>query len=179
MKYLTKRFLVVLAALVVGLVLSSTTAKANVWVLAGVLDGAQETPPNISPGQGYGTLTLDDITGQVIVTSGVFSNLTVAANNAHIHGLAPPGTPAGVLIPLTFSAATSGTFSGAGILTAPQIAGMLAGQTYFNIHTPGIYSGGEIRGQILVIPEPSTLTLVGLGVVGLAVRAWNRRAKKF
>src|SRR5690606_35768747 len=40
------------------------------------------------------------------------------------------------------------TWTGAGTLSAAQIAAMLAGDTYVNLHTAA-NPGGEIRGQIL------------------------------
>jgi hypothetical protein len=148
---------------VAALLCSASQASATIWYLEAFLDGAQETPPNASPGTGYGTVTLDDVTGQV-TASGTFSGLIAAANNAHIHGLAGPGASAGPILNLTFDAATSGTFSGSGTLSASQVAGMLNGLTYFNIHS-GTYPGGEIRGQITVVPEPSALAVLGLGAL--------------
>jgi uncharacterized protein (UPF0276 family) len=39
---------------------------------------------------------------------------------------------------------------------------------YVNIHS-GNFPGGEIRGQLLLVPEPSPVALVGLGLALLAV----------
>ena len=37
----------------------------------------------------------------------------------------------------------------------------------------------SVRGFLTAVPEPSSLALAGLGVVGLAARVWSkRRAKK-
>jgi hypothetical protein len=49
-----------------------------------------------------------------------------------------------------------------------------SGLWYFNIHT-STFGGGEIRGQILPVPEPSAWALMGLGLGGLLVRHWRRR----
>lgn len=51
---------------------------------------------------------------------------------------------------------------------------MAAGKAYWNIHTTSL-GGGEIRGFLTPIPEPSVLALVGLGAFGLAARIWNQR----
>jgi hypothetical protein len=76
-----------------------------------------------------------------------FANLSSAATAGHIHGPASPTNNAGVLIPFTPPAATSGTFSGSATLTAQQLFYLITGQTYANIHT-GNNPGGEIRGQV-------------------------------
>jgi hypothetical protein len=51
---------------------------------------------------------------------------------------------------------------------------MAAGEAYWNIHST-TFPGGEIRGFLVAVPEPSSLALLGLGAVGLAARAWNKR----
>jgi CHRD domain/PEP-CTERM motif len=53
-----------------------------------------------------------------------------------------------------------------------QLANILAGNTYINFHTEQ-FPGGEVRGQIEVVPEPGTFALFGLGLAGLGA-AWRR-----
>jgi CHRD domain/PEP-CTERM motif len=53
-----------------------------------------------------------------------------------------------------------------------QLTNLLAGNTYINFHTTQ-FPGGEIRGQIEVVPEPGTFALMGLGLTGLGI-AWRR-----
>jgi hypothetical protein len=57
---------------------------------------------------------------------------------------------------------------------APQ--GTFAG-LYFNVHTVN-HPGGEIRGNLAVVPEPSTYALMGTGLAGLGVAMRRRRAVK-
>jgi hypothetical protein len=157
-----------IALYVFALCLTGAVASATTLQFDALLDGLQETPPNASPGFGSGTLFLDDTTGNWTLT-GVFQDLIAAANNAHIHGPGAPGVPAGVVVGITFDPATSGTFSGAGTFTAPQMADLINELYYINIHS-GAFPNGEIRGQLLLVPEPGTAALVGLGIAMLAAR---------
>lgn len=54
-------------------------------------------------------------------------------------------------------------------------AGMFANKSYFNLHT-NLYPGGEIRGFLQVVPEPSTYALMAAGLIGLGVVSRRRRA---
>lgn len=155
-------------ALVASLPLLSSTALADVKVYNIYIDGLQEVPPVATPGLGQATITLDTVTGNVNV-SGTFSDLIGNTTAAHVHGLAGPGVNAGVLFGLTIDlGVTSGSFTGMGTLSGPNIQGMLDGLTYINIHTT-FRPGGEIRGQI--VPAPGAA-----GVLALAgVAACRRR----
>jgi CHRD domain-containing protein/PEP-CTERM motif-containing protein len=62
---------------------------------------------------------------------------------------------------------------GNGTTLAAQLANLLAGNLYFNVHTSD-HAGGEIRGQVLIVPEPGTWLL---GILGCALGylVWRRR----
>lgn len=125
---------------------------AAVIPLTAVLDGLQETPPNASPATGSATMSLDTVANTITMTCS-FSGLLGPQNNAHIHGPAAPGVPAGILVPLPLGQITNQTFP----ITDVIEGHILAGLTYINIHTT-VFPAGEIRGQILQEPvsvEPS------------------------
>ena len=63
---------------------------------------------------------------------------------------------------------------GNGTTLAAQLSNILSGHAYINFHTTQ-FGGGEIRGAILVVPEPSTIVLLGVGLAGLALHGWRRR----
>jgi hypothetical protein len=124
-----------------------TTAQAATEVFEFPLEPGQNTPSNESTGSGDCTITLDTVTGDVTAECS-FSGLTSNANNVHIHGIGRPGVNAGVILGLTATAATSGTITGAGMLSADEVTAMRNGLTYINLHTVN-FGGGEIRGQIV------------------------------
>jgi hypothetical protein len=70
-----------------------------------------------------------------------------------------------------FVSANGGTAAGA---EAALIKGLFAGQAYTNIHTVN-FGGGEIRGLLVGIPEPTTLALFGAGLLGLFSFGMMRR----
>ena len=64
---------------------------------------------------------------------------------------------------------------GNGTTFAEQLGNILAGLTYLNFHTTQ-FGSGEIRGQILVVPEPETYLLMLAGLAGIGAIARRRRA---
>src|SRR5262249_1169431 len=104
--------------LVGGFVMSIATYASATTVLTAFMTGDQENPPTGSPGTGGCRVVLDEVTG-ALTMSGSFSGLAGTANNAHIHGPAPVGMNAPVLVPATFTAATSGQFGIASATLTP------------------------------------------------------------
>src|SRR5262245_29831476 len=94
------------------------------------IDGAQETPPNASPGTGSGTFTLDTTTG-VAAFNITFGGLLGTEIAAHVH-VAPPSVPGAILYALPPGSPKVGNSP---VLTPTQQADMIAGLHYVNIHT--------------------------------------------
>jgi len=122
--------------------------------------GAYETSPINTPATGIGTFML---VGTQLTYTVTYQGLSGPASAGHIHGPAPLGQNAGIMIPFTVPSATSGTVSGTFGLTPAQLAAVIDGQTYVNFHT-GANPGGEVRGQIVaqVTAMPLTAWISGL-----------------
>ncbi len=166
------------------------------------LNGASEVPSNPSPGVGFALVSIDSV-AHTLAVSATFSGLTGTTTASHIHccTLTPLTGTAGVatqtpsfsLFPL---GVTSGSFSqildtslaaafnpayvtaNGGTPASAEAAlfgGIVAGKAYFNIHTTA-FPGGEIRGFLVPVPEPSTVVLISLGLVGILLLGRNRYA---
>jgi hypothetical protein len=161
-------------AVLLGLALP---ASAVTTIFFTGLTSAGEPVPT-STATGAAIVTFDDAVNAVTVQIS-FQGLANATPFGHIHCCTPmPLTgSSGVALNFTnFTAASTGFYTNTFTLTPTAFdslfGGASAGQAYVNIHTPGLYAGGEIRGFLLPVPEPGTyaLMLAGLGALGLAVR---------
>ena len=196
---LATKLTVIVLAVATALMLLVPAAYAIPVTFVGNLTGANEVPPVPSSATGLATVVLD-AAAQTLQINATFSGLTSNTNAAHIHCCAPLGTNAGVAttvpaFPGFPLGVTSGSFTSAVFdLTQPTIynpafvtlqggltqaevaliAGILNGTTYLNIHTVN-FPGGEIRGQLQAVPEPTTLLLVGTTMAGLGLAGWKRR----
>ena len=107
------------------------------------LTGAAEVPPNSSAASGTLEATLAKDTN-ILKWKIVYSGLSGPATMAHFHGPAMAGSNAGVVVP--FASAAS-PIEGQATLTPAQVADLMAGKWYANVHTAA-NPGGEIRGQV-------------------------------
>jgi hypothetical protein len=193
----------IVAAIGLLLVLS-TSASAVTETFSAVLSGDQEAPtPVVSAGTGTGTAIYDSVANTLEVDVS-FSGLGSNTNNAHIHCCATLTTSAGVALDFVAPGfplgVTSGAFShtfdlgqastyntsyfnnsgGTADAARDRLLGSMRRETggnlgiaYFNIHTV-TNGGGEIRGNIALIPEPTALLLFAIGVIPLAA-FWRAR----
>jgi hypothetical protein len=186
---------VALAFVAAALMLPAPAARAIPMPFGGILSGANETPPNNSPGAGSVTVVLDP-TAETIQILASFFGLTTPDVAAHIHccqttpgnpptvGVAttmptfagfPLGVTQGTYLSPIFSLEDSSFYNPAFVMLqggleqaeTALIAGIESGLTYFNIHSQQ-FMGGELRTQLLPlggVPVPAPI--VGAGLPGL------------
>lgn len=110
------------------------------------MSGGQEVPAVDTNAKGLAALTLDEAAS--VVTIHANTTGLADASDSHLHN-AFGGDNGGVEIGLT----QDGTnpehwFAEEQSLDAAQLAALLAGSTYVNVHSPD-HPGGEIRGQVI------------------------------
>ena len=177
-------------------------AQASPVTFSAVLNGANEFPANASPGTGIATVDFD-LAAHTMRVRIDFSGLSSPTLVAHIHcctavanagnvGVATvtptfPGFPSGVVTgsyDYLFDTSVAGTYNMAFITAnggsaagaeAALFAGMGDAESYVNIHSAA-FPAGEIRG-FLEVPEPGSLTLMGLGLAGLAFSVRKKQKK--
>jgi hypothetical protein len=180
--------------------IATPMASAHTIIYMTNLSGPNEAPPNASPGIGNATVTLDLDLGTLRLQSS-FSGLTGNVTAAHIHGataVAGTGTagvitqtpsfsgfPLGVtsgMYDMTFDMTVASSYNaayitgnGGTVATAYNAlqAALNDGKTYLNIHTSA-FPGGEIRGFLVAVPEPGSVSLAS--AAGLILFARRRRS---
>lgn len=108
------------------------------------LSGTSEVPAVTGSASGTMQAKLDTKTNQLTWTI-TYAGLTGPATAGHFHGPANVGENAGVAIPLTGSLVSP--ISGSAMLSPAQLADVMAGKWYINLHTAA-NPNGEIRGQL-------------------------------
>ncbi len=176
------RFLLLAAILLNALFATGAQAAPVNFLLTGPggtgLTTGSEPGIVVSPasgGLGPGGISFDPLSN--LLTLDIrWSNLTGPVTVAHIHGSATSnaGTTAtaGVLQnlhdQLNFNGLANGGYQGTVSVSVPNAALLLNGNTYINIHTAA-NPGGEIRGQLVAVPEPTSLSLLGVALGGCLV----------
>jgi hypothetical protein len=119
------------------------TVRAETVTFNGMMAGAAEVPPKTTDGKGTATASLDTAT-KMLTYQVDYSGLSGPATAGHFHGPAEAGANAAVAMPF---AAPASPIKGTATLTDAQMADLMAGKWYANIHTAA-NPAGEIRGQM-------------------------------
>ena len=170
------------AALTVAVTWASQAVGETIFTAQ--LTGDQVAPtPSGSPGLAFGTFTLND--NMTMLSFDItFSGLTSNATALHFHD-APPGTPGPLVRAFTLPADTSGELMGVWSSTDTQpltptlVAELEAGNIYVDLHSVNFPKdpNAELRGQLSPVPEPSSLTLIALGMLALIGCGWRARGR--
>jgi len=123
--------------------LISGAARAEMVPFSATLAGASEVPAKTTDGKGTAKASLDTAT-KMLTYDVEYAGLSGPATAAHFHGPAEPGANAGVAVPFPTPA---NPIKGTATLTDAQMADLMAGRWYANVHTVA-NPGGEIRGQM-------------------------------
>lgn len=184
-----------LALGVVATLATMTPGAANAQSWYGALMGTNEVPPNSSTATGFVSMSR---AGSMLTVSLNWSGITGGAITAgHIHCCTNPGSNIGVAVGFTglpnttsgsytktFDLGLLSTYTGAFVTNfgggtvagaeAALVSGLDAGRAYVNLHN-AVYPGGEIRANVVVTPEPSSVLTVAFGLLALGVTARHRR----
>lgn len=207
-KHFLKLIIIVLAISLSFLVMVGPTQNSHAVPIVYTADlrGANEDPPNDSLGTGFARVVFD-VVAHTMEVDVWFSGLTGNTTASHIHaatavagvgnvGVAtqlptfigfPLGVKSGTYDSPTFDLTQASSWNPSFITNhggtpasaeAALVQAAFDGKAYLNIHTT-FRPGGEIRGFLAQpVPEPSTLLLLGSGLIGLAGYGRKKFLKK-
>ena len=153
-----------------GLALTAGTALAGTTAFEATITSDQEPTDTGSPATGTLIGEYDSVANTFSFSYEITGSLlgTPSAPGAHIHN-APAGSNGGIVFAFATGAWNlSDSFVWTGLSTA-QVDELFAGNMYANFHTDQ-FPGGEIRGQIGVVPAPAAVGLLGLAGLAAARR---------
>lgn len=150
-----------------ALLLAASGAQAETTRFSADLRASNEVPPVQASATGTLTAIYDSVAKR-LSWKGSYAGLSGAATAAHIHGPAPTGANARLVVWIsdnigqcsqgecrlngdTKAQPLASPFEGSATLTDAQAADLAGGLYYANIHT-NLYPRGEIRGQLVKAP---------------------------
>ncbi len=193
---LYKKLFLMVGLLAIGSLPTSVSASIIQFDLLGRSGaGMRFDNENVASASGSGTggeigagISFDDVSKVITINVGWgsgkgFTDLTGTVTAGHIHQAANSlfTTNGGVIVGLdgatpgfNSSATNGGWTNTTATLNAVQEAALNSGFLYLNAHTAA-NGGGEIRGNLIAVPEPSSMVLFGLAGMGAAFARFRRK----
>lgn len=117
----------------------------KIQIFEASLSPSQEVPPAASTATGAAEVQFNENTS-MLTWKVTYNGLTGPATGGHVHGPAPVGSNAPVVVPFSGNL-NAQPISGERAITPAQFSDLAAGLYYVNIHSAR-FPGGEIRGQL-------------------------------
>ncbi|MGB3721638.1 MAG: CHRD domain-containing protein [Pacificimonas sp.] len=181
------------SAAIAAAMMATAPAQAEILSYTSSLDGLQEVPPVVTDVTGSATLTVDTDTETLNFSLDVIGLTLEQLNDGLVAGALGPihfhdavrGVNGPIVIPFPFDTGYSATETGFSLVINDYafddaialsgametfesfVAGLNDESYYINVHSDA-NGGGEIRGQLVPVPAPAALGLLGFGLAGLA-----------
>ena len=136
-----------------------------------------------SAATGTALMSFDDMTNLFDLSINVIGLTKTTLTNSHIH-LGASGVNGVFIFGLGAGSSPNWTNTATGMslaltgqtFPAANVAALLAGNTYLNLHTAA-FPAGAIRGQLTAVPVPAAAWLLGSGLIGLVAASRKKAAR--
>lgn len=162
-----------LIAAAAGATLAGNALAVNHFFEA-TINGDQENPPVVTSATGTLSGVYDDVANTFSFSWEIVGPLNgdPSAPGAHIHDgdVGDNGPIVFAMSSGVWNLVDSDVWSG---LSTAEVDDLFAGGLYANFHTSQ-HAGGEVRGQITLVPSPAT---AAIGVAGMGLAGVTRRRR--